>query len=81
MAQSDRHKQVAYERYTKAILLSGKLERLTISPLEMLPPNKRSAESDMAVESRRKTEFTLIFSLKTSHGYGILEARAFTEFW
>lgn len=47
----------------------------------MLPPNKRSAESDMAVESRRKTEFTLIFSLKTNHGYGILGARAFTEFW
>lgn len=67
--------------YIKVTVLSGKLERLTIFPLEMLPPNKRSAESDMAVESRRKIEFTLIFSLKTNHGYGILEARAFTEFW
>lgn len=52
-----------------------------MSPFEMLPPNKRIPESDIAVESRRKTEFTLIFSLKTSHGYGILESRAFTEFW
>lgn len=81
MAQSDIYKQVAYVYIHEVILLSGKLKRLTIFPLEMLPPNKRSAESDMAVESRRKTEFTLIFSLKTSHGNGILEARAFTEFW
>lgn len=53
---------------------------LTISPFEKLPPNRRSTESDTAVESRKKTEFTFIFSLKTSHGYGILDSRALTEF-
>ena len=55
-------------------------DRLTVSPFEMLPPNRRRTESDTAVESRRKTEFTLIFSLKISHGYGILDFRALTEF-
>lgn len=54
--------------------------KFTMLPFEIFPPNKRSVESDMAVESRRKTELTLIFSLKTSHGYGILKWRAFTEF-
>jgi hypothetical protein len=53
---------------------------LTASPFDKLPPNKSSTESDTAVESRRKTEFTFIFSLKTNHGYGILVSRALTEF-
>lgn len=56
-------------------------KKLTIPPLEIRPPNKRSIESDTAVESRRKTEFTFTFSLKTNHGYGILGSRAFTEFY
>lgn len=47
----------------------------------MLPPKRSTTESGTAVESRRNTEFTFIFSLKTSHGYGILVSRAFTEFW
>lgn len=55
-------------------------EILTTAPFEKLPPNRRSIESDTAVESRRKTEFTFIFSLKTSHGYGILGSRVLTEF-
>lgn len=53
---------------------------LTASPFNKLPPNRSTTESDTAVESRIKTEFTFIFSLKTSHGYGILVSRAFTEF-
>lgn len=53
---------------------------LTVAPLTMFPPNSKTIESDTALESRRKTEFTLIFSLKTSHGYGILGSRALTEF-
>lgn len=55
--------------------------RLTLSPFEMLPPKRSNIESEMAVESRRKMEFTFIFSLKTSHGYGILDSRALTEFY
>ena len=47
----------------------------------MLPPNRRSTESDTAVESRMKTEFTFTFSLKTSHGYGIFGTPPFTEFY
>lgn len=47
----------------------------------MFPPNKSSRESDTPVESRRNTEFTFTFSLKTSHGYGILGTAAFTEFY
>lgn len=54
---------------------------LTTSPFEMVPPNRSSTESEIAVESRRKTEFTLIFSLKISQGYGILESRALMEFF
>lgn len=43
-----------------------------MAPLETVPPNKRTTESDTAVESLRKTVFTFTFSLNTSHGYGIL---------
>jgi len=46
----------------------------------MFPPNKSSTESETPVESRRKTEFTFTFSLKTNQGYGILGTPAFTEF-
>lgn len=63
------------------VIILDRRENLTTSPLEMLPPNRRSTESDTAVESRRKTEFTFIFSLKTSQGYGILDSRALTEFY
>lgn len=51
-----------------------------MSPFEMLPPNRSNTESETAVESRRKTALTFIFSLKTSQGYGILDSRALTEF-
>lgn len=54
--------------------------KLTRPPPETFPPNKRTTESDTAVESRRNTEFTLTFSLKTSQGCGILSSWAFTEF-
>lgn len=53
---------------------------LTSPPLDMLPPNSRIKESEMAVDSRRKTEFTFTFSLKTSHGYRIFGSRALAEF-
>lgn len=53
---------------------------LTSPPVKISPPNKRSTESDIPVESRRKTEFTFTFSLKTSHGYGIFGAAPLTEF-
>ena len=57
------------------------MKELTRPPLEMFPPNKSSTESDTPVESRRNTELTFTFSLKTSHGYGILGIPAFTEFY
>lgn len=44
---------------------------LTNEPGERLPPNRRSAESDTPVESRRETERTFTFWLNTSQGYGI----------
>ena len=47
----------------------------------MQPPNNNSIESDIAVESRRKTEFTFTFSLKTSQGNGILASLPLTELW
>lgn len=57
------------------------MRELTSPPLEMFPPNKSSTESETPVESRRNTEFTFTFSLKTNHGYGILGTPAFTEFY
>lgn len=57
------------------------MKELTSPPLEMFPPNKSSTESETPVESRRNTEFTFTFSLKTNHGYGILGTPAFTEFY
>lgn len=56
-------------------------KRLTMSPLEMLPPKRIRVESEQAVESLKKTEFTFIFSLNTNHGYGIFVSLAFTEFY
>jgi hypothetical protein len=47
----------------------------------MQPPNNNNIESDIAVESRRKTEFTFTFSLKTSQGNGILASLPLTELW
>lgn len=47
----------------------------------MFPPNKSNIESDTPVESLRNTVFTLIFSLNTNHGYGILGTLPFTEFY
>lgn len=52
-----------------------------MSPLEMLPPKRIRVESEQAVESLKKTEFTFIFSLNTNHGYGIFVSLAFTEFY
>lgn len=52
---------------------------LTNPPEDTLSPNRRSTESETAVESLRNTELTLIFSLKTSQGKGILCTLPFTE--
>jgi len=70
----------------KEQLVEGKREEkteyeLTSPPLDMFPPNKSSMESDMPVESLRNTVLTLIFSLNTIHGYGILATLPFTEFY
>lgn len=56
-------------------------EKLTSPPREIFPPKSSSTESDIAVESRRNTEFTFTFSLNTNHGYGILASLPLTEFW
>jgi len=56
-------------------------ETLTSPPRVMFPPKRSRTVSDTPVESRRKTEFTLTFSLKTNHGYGILASRPLTEFY
>lgn len=65
---------------TKMQFQSRGKNKLTNSPLEIFPPNKRTAESGTPVESRRNTAFTFTFSLKTSHGNGILLSWALTEF-
>jgi len=65
----------------KSTSKSNREKRLTVSPLEMLPPKRIRVESEQAVESLKKTEFTFIFSLKTNHGYGIFVSLAFSEFY
>lgn len=57
-----------------------KPKKLTSPPRKMFPPKSSSTESDTPVESRRNTELTLTFSLKTSHGYGIFATLLLTEF-
>jgi hypothetical protein len=47
----------------------------------MFPPKSNNVESDIAVESRRNTEFTFTFSLNTSQGNGILPSLPLTELW
>jgi hypothetical protein len=54
---------------------------LTKPPCCRLPPKSNSTESDIAVESRRKTELTFTFSLNTSQGNGILASLPLTELW
>lgn len=58
---------------------TGNVKKHTKPPCFMWPPKSNSIESDMAVESRRKTEFTFTFSLKTNQGNGILASFPLTE--
>lgn len=50
------------------------MNNFTASPFKMLPPKRSSTESDTAVESWMNKHFTFTLSLKTSHGYGMVDS-------
>lgn len=53
---------------------------LTTSPFNKLPQNKSTTQLDKHIDSRRKTGFIFIFSLKTNYAYKILISQTLIEF-